>query len=371
MSKICLVMIVKNEAAVLDRCLTSVKDFCDYAMVVDTGSTTEQFDIMGDYLDDNFDKSFNFIQRVWSDFATNRTEALYEAGKRFPDANYFLVMDADDVFVRDCKELELLELKDDCYHIEIRYNEIRYTRAQLFKAGLDWHYRGVVHEFAECGTIFPSSSLLPGAYIEVHKEGSRSKDPDLYLKDAKLLSDTLKNLPVEDVDLRPRYTFYCAQSYRDAGDYTNANYFYRQRLNLVGWKEESYISCYELIKIELLTTKCGPDISYWCKRSIEFSPDRNETIVLMARIFRAAERYEDALTLLRQHPVTSFSTAWLFGVPSVYEWEHHDEVAINAYYCGYYLESATAALAAIKGNMGKTLDLPRLVVNLEFALKKL
>ena len=39
MPRICLNMIVKNEAPVIERCLASVRPWIDHWVVVDTGST--------------------------------------------------------------------------------------------------------------------------------------------------------------------------------------------------------------------------------------------------------------------------------------------------------------------------------------------
>ena len=45
-SSICLVMIVKNEAEVIKRCIDSVKDHIDYWVICDTGSTDDTKNII-------------------------------------------------------------------------------------------------------------------------------------------------------------------------------------------------------------------------------------------------------------------------------------------------------------------------------------
>ena len=50
-----LCMIVKNEEAVLDRCLSSIADLMDEIIIVDTGSTDGTKEIAGRYTDRIYD----------------------------------------------------------------------------------------------------------------------------------------------------------------------------------------------------------------------------------------------------------------------------------------------------------------------------
>ena len=70
---LCLNMIVKNEAAVIARCLASVRPIIDYWVIVDTGSTDGTQDAIRAFL---ADLPGELHERPWRDFAHNRTEAL-------------------------------------------------------------------------------------------------------------------------------------------------------------------------------------------------------------------------------------------------------------------------------------------------------
>ncbi|MFC4303431.1 glycosyltransferase [Cohnella boryungensis] len=78
-------MIVKNEEAVLDRCLQSVSRFVDEIVIVDTGSSDSTKEIARKYTNKIYD--FKWI----NDFAAARNESLKYATGRF-----ILVMDADE-----------------------------------------------------------------------------------------------------------------------------------------------------------------------------------------------------------------------------------------------------------------------------------
>src|SRR5207253_8341109 len=86
---ICLVMIVKNEAAVIGRCLDSVKGIINHWVICDTGSTdgTQQV------IEESLRGIPGQLEQVpWVDSGHNRTQALkFAKGK----ADYHLLIDAD------------------------------------------------------------------------------------------------------------------------------------------------------------------------------------------------------------------------------------------------------------------------------------
>ncbi len=89
MVRVCACLIVKNEAANLQRCLASVQGVVDEIVVVDTGSTDETRAIARQFTD----KLFSF---PWQDdFAAARNYSLEQAS-----SDWILVIDADEVLVR-------------------------------------------------------------------------------------------------------------------------------------------------------------------------------------------------------------------------------------------------------------------------------
>lgn len=86
MITISLCMIVRDEAAVLARCLDSVDGVADEIIVVDTGSTDETEEIACRYTDRVY--RFPWID----DFAAARNEAFSKA-----TMEYLLWLDADDL----------------------------------------------------------------------------------------------------------------------------------------------------------------------------------------------------------------------------------------------------------------------------------
>jgi len=89
---ISLVMIVKNETAVLKRCLESATRYVDEIIVVDTGSTDSTKQIAAEYQAKIFDYEWK------NDFGAARNFALEKSA-----CQWSLVLDADEYISNDCK----------------------------------------------------------------------------------------------------------------------------------------------------------------------------------------------------------------------------------------------------------------------------
>ena len=80
-------MIVKNEAAVICRCLASVREVINYWVICDTGSTDGTPEVLREAL-----KGIpgELHETSWVDFAWNRTQAIRQARGK---ADYHLMLD--------------------------------------------------------------------------------------------------------------------------------------------------------------------------------------------------------------------------------------------------------------------------------------
>ena len=245
---ICLCMIVKNESAVIRRCIDSVRSLITHWVIVDTGSTDGTQQIIRDCLQD---VPGELYERPWKDFAHNRSEALSLAR---PHAAFSLIIDADDA-LEISDDFVLPELTEDCYMMQIRDTPVLYWRKQLVSNRLTWRYRGVLHEFVDSEEPHSTSTLNIG--MRRNHDGARRKETDWFKKDCIVIDKRgfkvavlEEALAVEnDPFLVSRYSFYLAQSYRDSGLAEKAIEFYLKRSKLGGWQEEVYFSLYQSAKL--------------------------------------------------------------------------------------------------------------------------
>ena len=129
MVTISLCMIVKDEEAVLERCLASVADLVDEIVIVDTGSTDGTKRIAAKYTDHIYDYSWN------DDFAAARNFAFSKATKE-----YIYSADADEV-IDSANRLRFRQLKEVLLP-DIEIVQMKYVEGELQSVlNSGWEYR--------------------------------------------------------------------------------------------------------------------------------------------------------------------------------------------------------------------------------------
>lgn len=327
--KICLNMIVRNEAAVIQRCLASLKHLIDYWVIVDTGSTDGTQDLVREFMKD---VPGELYERPWRNFGENRTEALELAKGK---SDYILLMDADDKLVFE-EGFALPELAKDAYLIRHGSEQFSYTKERIVRASLPWKYVGVTHEYIDCDVPFFSKEILPKVHYAFGGGGARSNDPKKYWKNVHVLEEALK----KESD-NSRYVFYLAESYRDVGEYGKALEWYHKRISMGGWEEEVYWS---MVQVGDLMNKIGFAASIVAEAFIvahSYRPHRAEALYCLVEIYMKYSMYEKAYEFLKKRdsilmPLqrdTNFAIAWMEEYGLLFE------RSICAYYVGKYRES--------------------------------
>ena len=322
-------MIVKNEAAVIERCLRSVKPHVDAWAIVDTGSSDGTQDIVRRI---GADLPGELIERPWVDFATNRNEALELARKH---GDYALIIDADEVLEADAGFTWGL-LGDAGYLLEFVYGPSRYRRMALPKLDAGWVWEGVLHE----SLVRPRQTDLRAVFglrIHVHSDGSRSRQPptEKYARDADVLRRALNAEPGNT-----RYAFYLAQSLRDAGQLAEAMSAYERRSAMGGWAEEVYYSRWQAAVLKERTGASYADIVVAYLDAIDFAPMRAEALCDFARYLRENRRYSLARQFAQAASRLQLPPDVLILDSTVYEWRARDELAVACHFLGDRAESA-------------------------------
>lgn len=345
-----LVMIVKDEEAVLERALRSALPFISTYVIVDTGSTDSTKDIVRRVL---ADVSGLLLDRPWINFGANRSEALALCDGRM---DWAIMLDADDNLEGQVPppDLWIQSATVDGFALRIQHGSIWHQRVQIFRTGRGWGYDGVVHESPRCTHPMDGKSpkiamLPPQTYMVTRCEGARSRDPHKYAKDAALLEQELAAKPDDS-----RTLFYLAQSYRDSGQKAKAAATYKQFLDLSGtWVQEQYMAIVNLLG--LIDDKEEKIRLTW--KAIDLCPDRAEAPFTLLRDRRLAglpvtqQMYAIAAAVTNRKPASGL----LFMNPTIYQWGLDDELAVVAFATKHYKEAYDASVRCILGAEHPTL----------------
>lgn len=280
---VCLVMIVRDEEAVIQRALKSAWPFVTAYCILDTGSldATEAKVQEVAALDP---RPGVFVHDTWRGFAAARSKVLRlgrelgESLKGTPHSfQWMFMMDADDVLMTPRPQARLHpSLAADlcpCAAMVVRFGpHVVTVRDQVFSCHFPWAYRGVLHEVpilpppatvqdlqrrlrAQPHTLHRTILPEQDFWLDARTEGFRSRMPDKYGADALVLA--------REVELHPNDTralFYLAQSWRDSGRPGRARAVFRRvAAHPEAWSEERYIACLNLVELTAEPAAQGDD----------------------------------------------------------------------------------------------------------------
>ena len=361
MPRICLNMIVRNEAHVIERCLASVRPFVDAWVIVDTGSTDGTQALIRKAL---ADLPGELHERPWKDFGHNRTEAIQLA---MPLGDYVFTIDADDTLCLPAGYVRP-PLTADAYALYLDHAGLRYTRLCLVSSRRPWRWVGVLHEYLDCGEPMPGV-LLRGPTLAFGGDGARSQQ-DMrakYAADAMLLEAALRQEPDN-----ARYVFYLAQSYRDANQPGAALAHYERRAGMGGWDEEVFQSLYQAALLaERLEEPFGSVMDRYL-RAFEFRPCRGgEALGQLARLCRERQRHVAARLFAAQAMTIPMPNDSLFVDPSWYRWRCRDEFAVAGYWTGDMESCRRISEQLLAEGVLPEVERERILANVRLAAEKL
>ena len=317
-------MIVKDESEVIERCLNSLLGIIDALVICDTGSTDNTVELINNWKEENNVKGI-VLQHEWKNFEHNRNLALnfckeWILENSDIEKDYICLIDADDQLVLE--DNFQLDLDKDQIKINMKFENLFYTRSFLFKANVKSFWQGVVHEQLICEG---SMEKLENGYILINRDGARNKDPLKYLNDVVALEKAL-----EDDPENPRYLFYLAQSFRDFGYKIMAEKLYLERFEIEKNIEERYISLLEAAKCRMYRGKNNDKTLNILMKAFCFRPQRLEAAYYIVRYFRQKELYQMGYTFGKSLLDMKIPKDHLFLDYDIYNWKFYDEVGICA-----------------------------------------
>lgn len=347
-------VICKNEEKVIGRMLRSVAPLIDYYVIIDTGSTdntkkvieetTKELGIPGEIHDHD-----------WVDFCTARNFALEKIQGK---AEWGFWIDCDEQLILDerfNKEKLYRSLKTvDVASTKVHYGGQKYFRSQLFRVDYGWEWRGAVHEvmFPPEGKT-PNGGMVEGLYTLVTPDGnswgdrSQEAQKKKYLEHAELLKEYIK----KDDDVR--WIFYLAQSYRDAFEWEQAEYWYNERLKQrKGYWEELYWSAMMVAAMKMNQQKPAGEILKAYLDCGQYDINRCEHLIPVIKQYQASKNWQLSYLFSKHcydnHKKSPFPKSTLFISNDCYDWQILDLHCVNAFYMRKYSEAKSAYNKLIK-----------------------
>ena len=335
-TKLCLTMVVRNDEAVIDRCLNSVKEVVDCISICDVGSTDTTIARIEEFLKKTGIPG-EIHQEQWKDFAHNRTLAVQAALKTLNALEfslphtYFLILDPD-MTLHPTAAFKKSDLEADSYLV-VQHSSATgcYTYGshllrssiQWTSNGRFWNYKGP-HQAAKLLTLTINAR----------------DDSDLTAgqRDIKQIEKHLQNNPTNTSAL-----LRLAHLYRSHKRYDMAIEKYKICIALAKAKEEIWFSKY-------LIGKCYDDLRQWdlaeewYYEAYQYNSRRAEPLLKLATHYRLSGQNDIAhLFAKRGSTIERAQDQVLFDASPLLDYQMDEELAITAYYTEFKEDGYAAA----------------------------
>lgn len=337
--KICLTMIVRNESAIIERCLNSVKEIVDCISICDTGSTDDTPQIIKKYIQ-QLGIPGQVHHHKWENFGHNRTLSVEVAKQWLQENNFslndtFLLLIDADMLLEVGPDFKKNELTADSYLMTQNSSTLSHYNTRLIRASLPWKCVGVTHEYWTC-MIPRRDAKITSLQIDDRNDGGFKSDK--FERDVSMLTQGLKDEPDNE-----RYMFYLANSYECLKNYDEAISWYKKRISRGGWDEEVWYSKY-------MIGRCYEEAGQWDHAlasyldAYDFKPDRAEPIYQISKHYRLNLQHHLAYSFAKMGAAIPYpDDQVLFISHPVYNYLFDEDISISAFYTPYREEGFAAA----------------------------
>ncbi len=317
-SKFGLAMIVRNESAIINRCLAQVRDHIGHWTIIDTGSTDGTPYLIREALDGIPGIVYD---RPWVDFGHNRSELMQLARGT---AEQLILLDADMVVEWNEQSLASIDFDADINEVKV-LGDLEYWMPYIVRGDREWKFRGATHEYLD-GEF--EKRVHRTSNVNFRHIGDGGSKSDKFTRDEVLLKRQIALEPES-----PRWIFYLAQTRMSLGDGEGAIAAFRRRTEMGGWDEEIFWSLLQIGEI-LDARGDWPEASIAFIAAWEYRPSRAEPLMALAAGFRARHMYVTARMYAEQGMRLPIPDDKLFLRKWVYEWGLAFEFSVASWWLG-------------------------------------
>ena len=279
-NKIILLLMIKNESKIIERCIGRALEHVDAVCILDTGSTDNTTEVCEKFLS-SCGKPFKISVEIFKNFGYNRTIAFQKAQELCSklgwnaDSTYAMAVDAD-MIIKPSPKFKDFKLTVPGYNVIQQNGTLKYYNNRFMCCSYNWKCVGSTHEYWSGDP----TAKIPYEIFNIDDVNDGGCKSDKYERDIRLLTEDLKTDPNNG-----RTHFYLAQSLKDSQHFADAIKHYLRRIEIGGWYEEVWYAhyqiakCYELLKdIELMEA--------WALKAFNKHNKRAEPLYYLTKYFR-------------------------------------------------------------------------------------
>jgi len=279
MATISAVLIVKNEEALLGRCLESLKEL-DEIIILDTGSTDGTEQVIRKFAEEHPDTKVDahFGEYQWNDnFAEARNKA-----QAYATGDWILVVDADEVLdakaadIRDYVQRLDPAIEVVAFWVQSLGGHSRHHSTRLYRRSEKLYWLSAVHNYLSKVADIQSDFFVRAGYSPAHKQ-----DPDRALR--------MLERAVLDEPKSSRMWYYLGREYGYKKRWAESENALRQCLKISTWGLERQ-DAHLLLARALWFQRKGPAARLECLRAIGMNPEFKEALLFMGDMSYPAAR---------------------------------------------------------------------------------
>jgi len=346
--KIIVLLMIKNEGKIIERCIRSSLSVADAICICDTGSTDNTLEVIERLAIqlslEGLKIPIKVYHSTWENFGHNRTLSFKSARDMASmldfdwENTYALLLDADMMLCNVNLEFNKKTLTEPGYKLIQKAGTLEYYNVRLIRLSANWICKCPTHEVwtgSESEIIKPSILFIN----DLNDGGCKS---DKFQRDKRLLTEELERNPA-----CARSMFYLGQTYDCLGEKDKAIQCYKKRLEMGGFYEEIFYSMYKICKLYL--QKNEPiEAEYWAQKTFQKYPNRAETLLEMARYYRNNGDHYKAYHYVKLGKSLPVPNVLLFLDKSIYEYQLKYEETILNYYIGKRTDGLLSSVLYLK-----------------------